>query len=85
MSNILTKAKQRAVERALDTFSKRDTATDIAPDFTCEEAESVHDLLLEFGRTKEAERWLNAHALGDRNPETMHYRRGEQLRAKLVG
>lgn len=84
MTNILTNAKKRAVEKVLDTFSKWDTAADIAPDMTCDEAEAVHALLLEFGKHQEANQWLNAHAIADRDPDALHYRRGESVRERAV-
>ena len=80
MSNMLTSAKRRAVEGVIQTFSKSDFAADVAGDFTCDEAEAVYSLLLEFGHAAEANAWLNAHALADKNPSAAHYRRGEAVR-----
>lgn len=84
MTNILTAPKLRAVKNVLDTFSKWDTAADIAPDMTCAEAEAVHALLLEFGKHQEARQWLNAHAIADRDPDSMHYKRGEAVRQRAI-
>lgn len=83
MSNVLTRAKTSALNHVIDCLSKPDLTADIAPDLTCAEVETIYNLLLEWGRTNEANGWLNSHAIADRNPDALHYARGEALRAAI--
>lgn len=83
MTNILTKAKKRALDTALNTLSRKDTTEHNAPHLTCTEAEAFYNLLLEFGRKEEADQWLNSHAASDTSPNNLHFKRGEKVRATL--